>query len=509
MKRSRIHSVLSWCSRHRFPLILGLYVAIYACYMSYFTIQRMHVLSAHYFDLGIMHQTVFNTFRAITGLDPSLILQSTNPHASDQIIRPAIHNDIILAFLAPFYLLYSGPETLLVIQSVVLAIGAVGLYMIAIHAWQDKPYARLFGLTVATAYLLSPAMNLTNIFEFHGVALGTTFLIFLYYFWCRKWYRWGIVMLVLALFTKEQVGLTTAMFALYAAWTEIRGRKKEESIWYRRMSWFTLTTFALSIVWFLFSMKVMIPYFREGHEHFALHYYDHLGDTPFEVIAGVFLRPQEVFRYIFTESTYEYLYKLFMPTGFLAILAPLNLAVALPEFAVVLLSGSDAMRLIIYHYTALLTPFLFIATIYGARRAAQRIPVVLVIGYLAAASIWSAYTYGPLPFARNANLYPFEHTPGNIEDVYYWKEQLADESLKVASTGKLAPFFTSRQYYYVMSEAYHKADYVVVNPDEVYNAYGKERAIPGYEALLEDQRYELIYDQNGIEVYQRIQSVQN
>lgn len=116
--------MLNFINKNKTIIILWFFIVVYIAYFSYFTILRLRTLYASYFDLGIMHQTVFNTYKAIAEKDISKILELTNPFNSLQIKRMAIHNDFLLALLSPFYFIYAGPQTLLVIQTIVLALGA-------------------------------------------------------------------------------------------------------------------------------------------------------------------------------------------------------------------------------------------------------------------------------------------------------------------------------------------------------------------------------------------------
>lgn len=472
-------------------------VISYIVYMIPLTINRMYTLSTNYFDLGIMHQTVFNTYRAITTLDPSLVLQLTDPHGVEQIYRPAIHNDIILALLAPFYFIHSGPETLLVIQTIVLALGADLLFLIVRHLFRSYRGWPILALTVSVVYLIYPAMNLTNKFDFHGVALATTLILGVAYFWLTKRYGWTLLFAVLAMITKEQVGLTIAMMGLLGlGYSFYRNRQP---------SWIGATLFAGGIAWFFFSLKVMMPAFRTEGYHFALNYFAAFGDDPLEIITTVLTNPLLVWEQIANLQTATYLYELLLPVGFLPLLAPLVAAVMLPELGIILLSANDNMRNIYFHYTAVLTPVVFLSTIAAAQTLVKRgVSIKAISAVLLATGVFAAATYGPLPFSKERDIHPFTHEQENITIILDWQERLSDESLKIASSNKLAPFFTSRQYFYQMSVHYDRADYVIVDPEEVYNAFGRETAIPGYEKMLEDPRYEQIFDQGGIEVYQRI-----
>ena len=84
--------------------ILYLIILIFVISFIFLSIARLHQLWASYFDLGIMHQTVFNTYKALQTGDFSRILELTDPHGSGlQIKRMAIHNDMLLGLLAPLY----------------------------------------------------------------------------------------------------------------------------------------------------------------------------------------------------------------------------------------------------------------------------------------------------------------------------------------------------------------------------------------------------------------------
>ncbi len=515
---------LSFLRTYWAEVLLAIGILAFAGYFSFFGILRMNTLYAHYFDLGIMHQTVFNTYRAITTLDFSRFLELTDPYGPEQITRPAIHNDLILALLAPFYVFHTGPETLIVLQAAIMALGAIPLFLTVKHLYSWHVLWRWFALALCSAYLLYPASNYTVIFEFHGVALATTFLLAMFYFWLTGRYRWSLVFAVLALLTKEQVSATIAFFGGYIALSGlIQVVRSDRRNWKQyRPHWLSWTLMVTGVSWFLLSMKVIIPFFRGGNDHFALSYYADLGDSPLEVIGGLFTNPQVVISYLTSESALEYYSQMLFPLGYLPLLAPLVAGIAAPEYGIVLLSNSENLRDIIYHYSAVITPFLFLATVYAVfslstlvvprviRHTQTRalvllalLPVVSIA--VVATSLIAARTYGPLPFSEKANIHPFQYQPGNMADVQRWAAELRDEELKIASTGKLGPFFTSRRYYYVMSDRYSLADYVVVNPKEVYNSYGSEWAIPGYQALLSDPAFKKIYDQNDIQVFRKIQ----
>ena len=51
----------SFFSKYKVSIVLWSMILLYIGYFSFFTILRYKTLYSSYFDLGIMHQTVYNT----------------------------------------------------------------------------------------------------------------------------------------------------------------------------------------------------------------------------------------------------------------------------------------------------------------------------------------------------------------------------------------------------------------------------------------------------------------
>ena len=208
--------------KHKVLIALWIFIAAYIAYFSFFTILRYRTLYASYFDLGIMHQTVYNTYQSIKTLDPSRILELTNPFGPEQIKRMSIHNDILLGLISLFYFIHSGPETLLVLQAIALGLGAFAVWKIVGTIFKNHKNKSLLALIFSIAYLLYPSMQRVNIYEFHAVALSIPFLLYMFYFWLTKRYRISSLFFILSLLSKEEVALTTIFFGVYIIFTKWR-----------------------------------------------------------------------------------------------------------------------------------------------------------------------------------------------------------------------------------------------------------------------------------------------
>ncbi len=427
-----------------------------------------------------MDQTVYNTSRG-------RILELTDPNGSATIKRMAIHNDVLLAALAPLYWIHAGPETLLISQTVVLALGALFLYLIARNLTQS----RLLSLTLSFAYLMYPALQWSNTYDFHVVTFATTLLLAMFYFLLTKRYGLSLLCLILALLAKEQIGMVTGLLGIYLA---VKGERK-----------IGITFFIVSISWFLLSVWYIIPHFRTT-QHFAISRYAQFGKSPTGVISGMLSRPLDVLQLVVNKNSLDYIVALFGPLLFVCLLSPLVLILA-PELAVNLLSNNSNMQSIIFQYTAVMTPVLFVASIHGYLYMHKRLGMTyknIAIVQLIVTLLFSYYM-SPLPYSKKYDRRITNEIKTEIRDINEWARKLKNEQIPVSASLGVATKFTDRKVMIPFSSHYSKADYVILLKQEVlndwFNADGSRRA---FEELVADERFERVYAKDDLEVYKKV-----
>jgi len=533
-------------------------VFLIGCFIAYFStagVLRYQKLYSNYFDLGIMHQTAYNTYRAVATEDYGRFLELTNPHGSQQFNRMAVHVDVTIALVAMLYFIYSSPATLVVAQAAIVGIGAWYVYLIARHIFHGYKMQYALSLTFAGLYLMQPALQRIVLFDFHAVALAMTSILMMIYYMLKKRYVSGFVAFVFSVLSKEQVALTTGTLAglivFEGQWKSMYGHVREghmKALWssaQRRAlssrARFPLIILLSSIVWFFIVIFLVIPYYRQG-DHFAVERYNSFGNSSGGILLGLLLNPQEVFKSIFSLSTFSYVVALLSPYAFLSLLSPMALA-ALPEAAINLLSNSTSMRSINFHYTALFHPIMTYSAILGARRVLDffsdaKIPfhdvhhrhhhnrftklahvkraqksyvlshramrffgLFIFIGVGIIVNIWR----GPLPFAVSPSIAMFGSAAGPQGKIYEWADRLRDENVTVSTTSSMAPYFTSRRFFYNFSAQYVRAEYVIIRPSTVTNnPFTSYDPTPQYEKLKKDDQYKLVDSGEDFEVYQRM-----
>lgn len=490
--------------KYKFELILGAIIVLYIGIFSFFSIKRYRTLNSYYYDLGIMDQVVFNTSKG-------RFLEMTNQQLKKNTSRLAIHFDPILAIFAPLYKLYPSPKVLLVGQTVILALGALAVYLIGSRIIKKKAVSFLF----AVCYLCFFPVQRVVLFDFHAVALATTFFLFAIYFNLVKKNHWSFIFILLSLLTKEHVGLVVFLYGVY-----LKLIKKEKK--------FGLTVLITGLIFFITTVYLIIPYFRQ-ESHFALRYYEDFGDKPSTILYNIFRHPLVTVRYLFRRDTFEYVSRIITP-NFYSLFSPLALLIAAPELAINILSFNGNMRSIFFHYNSLIIPFIYFSLILGYQKLGKMIKnsfikkAVLIVFIIL--NLYSYYQYNPLPVSSVKR--PAVYKKLNrvkAESINKWQQELADEGIKLATTPRLAPFFTHRQYYYnflfdsafasmgyteeevlkARSDVYMMADYVIIDRDEIGDLSSGGLAVKFYQRFLEDENYQVIFtDDQSIEVYKKI-----
>jgi len=150
-------------------LVLWGVIIAFAIVFAALALNRHAAFESNGFDLGNVNQAIWNTAHgrpfAFTNMAPL-----SN--------RLALHVEPILFLFVPFYWLgIGGPQLLLVVQALIVALGAWPLYLIA------RPKIGANGaLITGVVYLLYPALEAAVLFDFHAVTLAPTFLLFAFYF---------------------------------------------------------------------------------------------------------------------------------------------------------------------------------------------------------------------------------------------------------------------------------------------------------------------------------------
>lgn len=468
-------------SKNLHLILLFIFISLYFLYFTSISFLRYDNFFTGRFDLGNMDQTVWNTIHG-------RIFQLTDPNGTSTISRLSYHADFILVLISPLYFIWANPKILLLLQSFVLGLGAYFVYLISKNILKNKNISLVFALS----YLLNPSVQFSNLYDFHPVTLATTFLLGAFYFIRSNKYLWFFIFLILSVLCKEQIWVISAIFGFYIFFV------KNKRLLGSAVAVISLVTFYITITY-------LIPGAR-GSEHFALSYYSELGDTPFAVIKNFFIDPVKTIILILQRDPLLYLYKLFMPVGFISFASPLSLLFAAPDFFINLLSSNSQLRDLYYQYTSAITPFIFISAIYSIRfliNKFSKIKISFFTSYLIVFALVSAYFIGPMPFSKNPSVSVFTEQLKNKDEISKFLTCIPKE-YSIAATNNLGSHLSRRKNIYIIPLGMEKADIIAF----LLNDKFAQPSLPAQKELAQslkhDKRYILLYESGDFVVFKKL-----
>ena len=329
-------------------------------------------------DLAIFNQVFYNSAQG----DLFQFTIHPNSYLGD-------HLDLIIILLLPFYYLFQHPISLLVLQSLILALCAWPLFLIA-----KKILSVPWSLFIAFCWLLNPFVQNINLFEFHTLTCAIFLLFWAFYYYQKNNFFAFLTFCVLALLVREDVALVVFMFAVIALFEK---KAKKWIIW----------PALISAVWFTLALKI-IDYFTPAGNYKFLYYYSWLGNNFTEMAINSFLHPLKVIKHSLTANNILFTAIIFMPFGFINLVKPKYLLLCLPIYLQIVLGyqGNSVLALKL-HYGSLFLPALFISLIFSlsllnkpnrqkkiANHLQKNPGLVFII--LLIAVIYSSLTLGPL-----------------------------------------------------------------------------------------------------------------
>jgi uncharacterized membrane protein len=330
-----------------------------------------------------------------------------------------------------------GPHTLNLLQTLAVASGTAPVYVLARrrlgHGWP--------AVALALAWLLHPLAQ-NQVWEtFHPEVIAAPLLLWAYVAADRSQWKAYWVLVGLAIIWKTDVALFVMMLG---AWVALRRS--------RRVG---VRTIALGAAWAFVMLVLVVPRFSGGGTVYGGLYGD-LGDTPAEVVGNSIAHPSRLARHVVDAEPIRYGRDLLAPYGFVPLIAPAQVALALPQYAVNVLPDDTSPRTMDYapHYQALPMVALTLALVEAAgwvrRRRADL--VAPLCGTVVACAVATSVAWGSLPFG--------------VRWHQYWSED--DDPLRSAKDAAVATVANdhgvSSQYLLTAHLAEREVAYTFPNP---------------------------------------------
>ncbi len=439
-------------------------VAIYTAWFGYLVTMRHFSIGTALHDFGIYDQLMYNTIQgrwfeaAMFNMDRiGYHLRDFDNHFFAEHFIPTFW------IVTPFYWLFPHPVTVLMAQTVLLALAAVPVYLIALN----KLRSPLLGVLFAGLFLMHPLIQQTNIKDIHIDSFAPVFLLgaFAAYLYKRMILFW--VLTVLALGVKEEISVNVAAMGAFIFMGE-RDRK------------IGAVTFALGAAWFLIVIGWVMPYFRDGLPVRQIDRYGHLIPpdqrdpdavlTKGMVLKAMLTNPGHLLGVMGDQLRIRGAFILLSPFALLGLWGRWAWLWILPMLAAAMLSGLFMQYEMIHHYGVTIVPAVTVASIYGAWWLLRRdldpkaiLPLPRVAGGAAILLFMFAitwYEHGFTPGGKRYDPIDYRILPHN-QLAYDYLAEIPDDAA-VSAQLELGGQLTQRRYIYCWPEVLD-AEYIFLD----------------------------------------------
>jgi len=503
------HTALFWVAMGLVSLMVLLFSGFFIAY----AISRQDAFLTAAEDMGNMDQAVWSIIHGqILHQTICNVVSDTNCYSAAGFSRFAIHFEPMLFPVSLSYLIWSGPKTLLVLQTLVVASGAFPAFWLARLRLRNE----LAAVAIALVYLLYPAQQQATIFEFHAVTFTASLLLFTLYFMFTRKTVWLFVFAILSMACKEEIPLVIAFFGLWSIIFQQRWRTG-------------LGLVLLAIGWVGVTLWAYRYFSPTGHPLLASRY-AYLGNGPVEIIRNFLLHPRSlIYQHVLEQSHSKYLRILLAPVGYLPLLAPWILVLAVPSIAINLFSSDPNQYLGVFQYNAEIVPILIFATIEAivliiwasqllvnnlhARNDYQQRPpgeqpltlnrgfnhwlrpvmLIFLIGFVIVSVVREDIPYGSVPFSRGF-IWPQVTSHARLAQRFI---DMIPESASVSAQSSLVPHISERKSIYLFPYQDDNADYIFLDTTSYYYPLQSYSYINQVKKVIMGGNYGVVAAQDG------------
>jgi uncharacterized membrane protein len=398
------------------------------------------------------------------------------------------HVQPTLLLLLPFYALVPRSETLMVILSLAVGLGAVPLFRIV----QRRTGSEHWALAFALSYLVLPVIQTNTAHDIHLANFLPSLLLAAIDALDRGQIRWWWFWVLLAMGCREDVPLLVgwAMFCL-----AYRSRRRD-----------AFAMLALGLVFSLISTRVIIPHFG-GNSSYLARYVPLGTEISFAGLASLVQDPNFLMNELILFISYNL--RLGLPFIFLYLFSPVLLLAMAPMIITNGLSWFNASSYPnLAHYSSLIIAFVLVGTVDGLVRISNSLAKkklnynwrgvigTAVFTSIAVSQLLSGYT----PLALN---FRWPSLTGR-EAAQKAALAIIPENVSVSSEARLAGHLAKRLTLRFFPDL-RQADWVVV--DVWTGHYPYYQPMPGvmqvWQSLLSDPSWETSYASDGLIVLKR------
>jgi uncharacterized membrane protein len=305
------------------------------------------------------------------------------------------HTSFILLLAVPLYWVWPEAQTLLVLQTCLIAAAAIPIYLLGRKLLDSTALAT----ALAAAYLLNPALQQGNLEQFHPEAFLVLFVALAIYAAFEAKPVLLAVSVIACLLVKEDAALLMVPLGVW--------------IYFRRSRTWGAVIIGTSIGWAFFATQVLIRQLLGTSSFYT-------NRIPFGGVRGLlaapFVHTGKFANYVRSGGRPFYLWQLGASYGWVFLIAPEIAAIGLLTVAENTLSLFPYMQQITRHYTMPLVPVLALGTVFAVARLRSRRSRVVATVFVTCAALVSCAFWGLAPFSRQPAILHYSHADTSATD---------------------------------------------------------------------------------------------
>jgi len=364
----------------KLPNFIVLIVIIYVLIFSTLSIVR-HELFYTGWDLGLCEQIIWNT-------------KEGNFFYSNEYNMNFLghHFNLVFLLLMPVYYLLPYTHTLLILQTVAIATGAVIIFFLTKKVTNNKQTSKIMSII----YIMNPLLWHMNLADFHPIILFIPlFLIMILYLEKNELKKYWFF-LFLTLLVKENVSLIIVFLGIF--------------IYFFKKKTVGLKTILIGICWFIITINIIMPYLNSEHSNleikgeydFFKDRYYYLGENIIEIGKTILTNPIYVLTYTDsytkTNPSIKIKYSLLFLIWFACLpMYSIFTIVGIPIFLQNLLSVDSYQLCLTSHHNASLLIILFVSTIFGLSKIKKTVIYKKIIFSLILINLFLSVFIGLIP----------------------------------------------------------------------------------------------------------------
>lgn len=395
-------------------------------------------------------------------------------------INFADHFNPSIFLLSPLYWFTDKQEVLLIAQSLAVGLSGLVIYFIAKEVFKDvKSNIPVYwaSLSILLSYFLFIGLQNAVISDFHEVTIATLPFSLMFLSLIKKRIKWFLVFGLITLGFKETLfllGITLGIFLI---------------LFNRKLFKLGLGTIIFSLVYGLFVIKFLIPYFSGG----VYVYGENIVLEPARLATSFFDSPIKL----------DTMLKSFWSFSFMPVFSPTFWILILEDFGVRFYSAIGDSRIQLgLHYNAILAVIMAVSSIYGLKFISSKLnrkqfKLLLIVIVLNSIFLYKFIVHGPFALSYNPAFYA--HT----KDFEFLNRmvKIVPRDASVMTQNNIASHFTHHKNVWNLRMNYEELNpnYILIDarPDQNANDFfGSSRNFRSedfIEKVLNDKCYEAIH----------------